>query len=145
MSLLGSIFKGAVKAVKTVVNSPAGNVIGTVAKANPWVSGALAIGKTVAKYAGIGGAVTAASSYFNTAQAATGGGKVGMLGKVVKYGGAALTGATLAGGGSAPRRRRRRKRLTNSEITELMQLKMLFGARSPVVTIAGLKMLNRGG
>ena len=57
--------------------------------------------------------------------------------------GGAAVGAALSG--RAPRRRRARKRLTNREITELMQLKMLFGARSPIVTLAGLKMLDRGG
>jgi hypothetical protein len=42
-------------------------------------------------------------------------------------------------------RRRRRKRFTNAEITDLFIAKALFGARSPVVTIMGFKMIGRGG
>lgn len=66
---------------------------------------------------------------------------------VARTAGTLATGAAIgAGVGDATKkkRRRRRKRLTNSEISELMQLKMLFGARSPIITIAGIKMLNRG-
>ena len=42
------------------------------------------------------------------------------------------------------RRRRKRARFTQKEIQELLMAKMLFGARSPIVTILGIKMLGRG-
>lgn len=51
----------------------------------------------------------------------------------------------LLGGDGKPKRRRRRKRLTNTEIQELLILKQIVGTRSPLLTIAGLKMLSRGG
>ena len=43
------------------------------------------------------------------------------------------------------KRRRRRHRLTTREIEELLVLKQLFGAKSAVMTVAGMRMLNRGG
>jgi hypothetical protein len=61
--------------------------------------------------------------------------------------GSAATGAAIGAGLASRggrRRRRARKRLTSSEISELMQLQTIFGKRSPVVTLAGMKMLNRG-
>jgi len=42
------------------------------------------------------------------------------------------------------RRRRARHRLTSREIEELMILKSIFGSRSPIITIAGIRMLGRG-
>ncbi len=42
------------------------------------------------------------------------------------------------------KKRRRRKRITSGEIEQLLMLKTIFGARSPVMTIAGIKMLGRG-
>ncbi len=63
----------------------------------------------------------------------------------------AITGGTVGfglapgGGRRAGGRRRRRKRLTNTEIQELLILKQIVGTRSPLLTIAGIKMLNRGG
>ena len=50
----------------------------------------------------------------------------------------------FGGGGRAPRRRRRRKRFTTREVQDLMMAKMLFGSRSPLITILGIKMLGRG-
>lgn len=41
--------------------------------------------------------------------------------------------------------RRRRPRLTGKEIQELLILKQVVGTRSPLLTIAGMKMLTRGG
>ncbi len=69
------------------------------------------------------------------------GGKKGVF--AAGAGGGAL--GTLVGPGGSPKRRRRRKRLTNTEIQELLILKQIVGPRSPLLTIAGLKMLSRGG
>jgi len=59
------------------------------------------------------------------------------------------TGAGLAAGligrGGSPKRRRSRARITSRELNELFMLKTVFGARSPVLTLAGIKMLGRGG
>jgi len=56
----------------------------------------------------------------------------------------ALVGEALVGG--RPRKRRRgRKRITDRELQELIMLKAVVGTRSPLLTIAGSKMLNRGG
>lgn len=44
----------------------------------------------------------------------------------------------------APRRRRRRARLTSRELQELILLKSVLGSRSPALTIAAFKMLDRG-
>lgn len=55
---------------------------------------------------------------------------------------------SLIGGGvaaSGRRRRRGRKRITDRELQELIMLKAVVGTRSPLLTIAGIKMLNRGG
>ncbi len=62
--------------------------------------------------------------------------------------GGAITGASLVsavGPGAAPRRRRSRKRITDRELQELIMLKAVVGPRSPLLTIAGIKMLGRGG
>jgi len=53
------------------------------------------------------------------------------------------TAASLFGSGRRARRRRR-ARFTNKEIQELMIAKMLFGQRSPLITIMGIKMMSRG-
>ena len=42
-------------------------------------------------------------------------------------------------------RRRKRPRLTGREIQELLILKQVVGTRSPLLTIAGMRMLSRGG
>lgn len=59
------------------------------------------------------------------------------------------TGAGLAAGligrGGDKKRRRTRARITSRELNELFMLKTVFGARSPVLTLAGIKMLGRGG
>lgn len=68
----------------------------------------------------------------------------GVLRKALPVVGGVGAGALIPGIGK-PRRRRRGKRLTDREISELLVIKMLFGARSPILTIAGMKMLNRGG
>lgn len=91
-----------------------------------------------------------------------------LVGKVAKFVGGALTksspppvssfvaappvalgrmGAPAGFGGTlAPkRRRRRRKRLSDSEISELILLKSILGARSPLLTIFGIKIIGRGG
>lgn len=74
------------------------------------------------------------------------------LGGLFKKGGGIIPGTigggvagALLGGDDKPKRRRRRKRLTNTEIQELLILKQIVGTRSPLLTIAGLKMLSRGG
>lgn len=56
----------------------------------------------------------------------------------------ALVGEGLVGGRTR-RRRRSRKRITDRELQELIMLKAVVGTRSPLLTIAGIKMLNRGG
>lgn len=48
-------------------------------------------------------------------------------------------------GGGAKKRRRSRARITSRELNELFMLKTVFGSRSPVLTLAGIKMLGRGG
>ena len=65
-------------------------------------------------------------------------------GGVVASTAAGAAGGALLGGGGSRRRRRSRKRLTDQEIAELMMLKSIVGPRSPLMTIAGLKMLGRG-
>ncbi len=77
---------------------------------------------------------------------------IGKIGKVLFGGKKAIIPTAIAGGAGfalggpgAPKRRRRRKRLTNTEIQELLILKQIVGTRSPLLTIAGIKMLNRGG
>jgi len=81
--------------------------------------------------------------------AATGLAKIvgGFFGKKALIPGAIGGGVTAAllGGAEPKKRRRRRKRLTNTEIQELLILKQIVGTRSPLLTIAGLKMLSRGG
>lgn len=74
------------------------------------------------------------------------------IGKLFGKGGGIIPGTigggvagALLGGDDKPKRRRRRKRLTNTEIQELLILKQIVGTRSPLLTIAGLKMLSRGG
>lgn len=83
----------------------------------------------------------------------------GMVSKVAKLvtGGKGRALATVAAGGAAgavlgdviggvktiaPRRRRRRRGFTTKNITDLMILKAAVGPRSPLVLIAGLKMLR---
>lgn len=56
----------------------------------------------------------------------------------------AVLGIPFTGGGTG-RRRRSRARITSRELNELFMLKTVFGARSPVLTLAGIKMLGRGG
>lgn len=74
-----------------------------------------------------------------------------IIGKLFKGGKGVVPGALAGGGvaalfdGGTKKRRRRRKRLTNTEIQELLILKQIVGTRSPLLTIAGLKMLSRGG
>jgi len=58
--------------------------------------------------------------------------------------GDALSGFASSVPGGRKRRRRTRKRLTDREISELITLKAIVGQRSPLVLIAGLKMLGRG-
>jgi len=78
---------------------------------------------------------------------------IGKIGKVLFGGKKAIIPSAVAGGlgfglagvGDGKKRRRRRKRLTNTEIQELLILKQIVGPRSPLLTIAGLKMLSRGG
>ncbi len=62
-------------------------------------------------------------------------------------GGAGVAGALIGESISGrPRKRRRsRKRITDRELQELIMLKAVVGTRSPLLTIAGIKMLNRGG
>jgi len=69
----------------------------------------------------------------------------GKKGSAIVGGGAGVLGGVLGSGGDGKKRRRRRKRLTNTEIQELLILKQIVGTRSPLLTIAGIKMLNRGG
>lgn len=87
----------------------------------------------------------------------------GMIGKVAKLvtGGGGKAVATVAAGGAlgavgsaligtpgiigaSPVRRRRRRRsgFTNKNISDLLVLKAAVGPRSPLVLIAGLKMLR---
>ena len=42
------------------------------------------------------------------------------------------------------RRKRSKKRFTTNEIQDLLIAKMIFGPRSPVMTILGLKTIGRG-
>lgn len=80
---------------------------------------------------------------------------IGKIGKVLFGGKKAIVPSLIAGGAGAvlapgplfpgKKRRRRRKRLTNTEIQELIILKTIVGPRSPLLTIAGMKMLSRGG
>ncbi len=51
------------------------------------------------------------------------------------------TGGTLG----KKKRRRRRRRITSRELEELILLKQVVGPRSPLLTIAGIRMLGRGG
>ncbi len=95
-------------------------------------------------------AVGAGATLFapSTAAAAAGGAGVGVLSRLIGGRiGAAAAGATVVGAfaGGKPKRRRRRKRITDTEMQELMMLKTVLGPRSPALTIAAMKMLNRGG
>lgn len=77
-----------------------------------------------------------------------GGGAVSRVIAPVALGTGAGVAGSLIGAGiaTAPRRRRRgRKRITDRELQELIMLKAVVGTRSPLLTIAGIKMLNRGG
>jgi len=78
---------------------------------------------------------------------------IGKLGKTL-FGGKKGVFAAGAGGGvlgsvvggpGSQKRRRRRARFTNREIQDLMLLKQIVGTRSPLLTIAGMRMLSRGG
>lgn len=157
--VLKSVAKPAIKAISKVIKSP---ITSTIASLVPGGSATLGLVKGIASKLGGGGpgiggivggiakGIGVFAGGIGAARAATtfaGGKGMSLLGTIIKKGAPVATGAAVGAGfaGGGKRRRRRKKRLTQSEITELMQLKMLFGARSPVVTLAGLKMLNRGG
>lgn len=143
--------KPLVKAIPKALKSP---IISKIASFVPGGSATLGLVKGLAgkliRGSPIGKIVTgigAVAAGFGPSIAVAGGTGMSLLGNIIRKGGAVATGAALgaAVAGDKKKKRRARKRLTNREITELMQLKMLFGARSPIVTMAGLKMLNRGG
>lgn len=143
------LFSGLVKTIKSVAKpalSAAKSVLGSkvTAAVSSFIPGGSATLKVLKWGAAAAGAAFGASS---TAQAATGGRPVSALSTILKgastLGTGAAIGSALSGGGSK-RRRRRRKRLTASEYQELIMLKQVLGPRNPAMTIAAMKMLDRG-
>lgn len=92
------------------------------------------IGKIAAGIGGfaVGGPLGAAGALSLTSSGAKAGGAIV----------SPVTGGALLG---KKKRRRRRRRITARELEELILLKSVVGPRSPLLTIAGIKILGRGG
>ena len=94
--------------------------------------------KTIGKIAaGLGGFAVGGPLGAAGALALTRGGASG--------GGAIISPTTGIAALGKKKRRRRRRRITARELEELILLKSVVGPRSPLLTIAGIKILGRGG